>query len=77
METSTNTSKVNEFIYNKFLNEELDNDSLVQIIELCGMMLNLKTISQYAKDNDLSYNGVKNNRNVVTLFGSKFVIDND
>lgn len=76
METSTNTSKINEFIYNKFLKEELDNDSLVQIIELCGSLLNLKSISKYAKDNNISYNGAKHHRTVITLFGSRLVVDN-
>jgi hypothetical protein len=71
-----NTNKIKEFIYNKFVNDELNNDSLVQIIELSGMLLNLKSISNYAKDNNLSYNGVKNHRNIVELFGNKFVLDN-
>lgn len=70
------TNKIKEFIYNKFVNDELNNDSLVQIIELSGMLLNLKSISNYAKDNDLSYNGAKNHRNIVELFGNKFVLDN-
>ena len=61
MKTIENTKKLKEFIYNKFVSNELDNDSLVQIIELSGSLLNLKTISDYAKDNNLSYNGVKNN----------------
>ena len=62
---------------NKFLHEkEYDNSLLVQIIESCGAHLNLKTISDYAKDNRLSYNGVKNNREIIELFNQKFVIDN-
>lgn len=77
MKQAENTNKINEFIYNKFVSNELNNDSLVQIIELSGMLLNLKSISDYAKDNNLSYNGVKNHRNIVKLFGNKFVLDND
>ena len=71
-----NTNKTKEFIYNKFSNNELDNNSLVQIIELCGMLLNLKSISEYAKENNMSYNGVKNNRNIISLFNNKLVLDN-
>ena len=52
------------------------NEFLVQIIELSGSYLNLQTISDYAKDHNLSYNGVKNCRNIITLFNTKFVIDN-
>ena len=38
---------------------DLKQESMVQIIELVGSYLNLRTISQYAKENHLSYNGVK------------------
>ena len=55
----------------------LSNDDLVQIIEHVGGYLNLKTPSAYAKAKGLSYNGVKNHRKCVELFGVKFVIDND
>ena len=55
---------------------KLSNDELVQIIELCGMYLNLQSISDYAKEIGLSYNGVKKTRNIKVLFGQKFVIDN-
>ena len=75
--TVENTNKLCEFISNKFKNGELNNDSLVQIIELCGQYLNLLTISDYAKTNNMSYNGVKNNRKIIKLFNVKFVIDNN
>lgn len=52
------------------------NDGLVQLIELSGLFLNLQTISDYAKNNNISYNGVKKSRIIKTLFGVKFVIDN-
>ena len=71
-----NTTKLLTFIATKFENNELNNVSLVQLIELCGDYLNLKTIPNYAKENNLSYNGVKNNRTIITLFGNRFVIDN-
>lgn len=58
-------------------NNMLSNDDLVQIIEQCGMYLNLKTIPNYAKDNNISYNGAKNYRTVVSIFNTKFIIDNN
>ena len=76
METTENTKKLLKFISQKFEGDEPDNDSLVQIIELCEMYLNIQTISSYAKANNLSYNGAKNFRNVKTIFGGKFIIDN-
>ena len=74
--TSKHLGKLKEYISKTAMKGELDNDSLVQIIELCGGFLNLKTISQYAKDNNISYNGVKKCRNVIEVFGNKYVIDN-
>ena len=68
--------KLKTFIFQKFQDGELDNSTLVQLIELAGQFLNLKTIPDYAKDNNMSYNGVKNNRNVIELFNTKFIIDN-
>lgn len=52
-----------------------DKRKLIQIIELATNGLNLKTISKYAKDNGLSYNGVKHFRNKIEIGGVKFVCD--
>lgn len=52
------------------------NAALVQLIELAGDFLNLKTIPNYCKANNISYNGAKKNRNIVKIFNVKFVIDN-
>lgn len=51
-------------------------EGLVQLIELAGNFLNLQTIPQYSKSNNISYNGVKKHRQVKNIFGVKFVIDN-
>jgi hypothetical protein len=72
-----NTNKLLKFIAEKFEADELNNKSLVQIIELCGAYLNLQTISNYAKANGKSYNGVKKFRKTKQLFGVKFTIDNE
>lgn len=58
-------------------NGNWSNDGLVQLIELAGGFLNLKTIPDYAKYNRLSYNGVKKFRSVIKIFNTKFVIDNE
>ena len=70
------TSTICEHIQQQFESGKLNNDNLVQIIEHIGGLLNLQTISDYAKENSMSYNGVKKFRNVINLFGVKFVIDN-
>ena len=68
--------KIEEYISKVVMKGELENDDLVQIIELCGSYLNLQTISNYAKKNNLSYNGVKNCRTIINIFKTKFVVDN-
>jgi len=69
--------KILNRLENLIIENKLSNDNLVQIIELCGSYLNLQTISDYSKDNNISYNGVKKCRNVIEIFNVKFVIDND
>lgn len=56
---------------------KISNSGLVQIIEQAGSFLNLQTITQYAKNNRMSYNGVKKHREIIELFNCKFVVDND
>lgn len=61
--------------FSKYVSKnKLSSECMVHLIELIGSELDLKTIQQYAKDNNLSYNGVKKHRNVIELFGCKFVI---
>jgi hypothetical protein len=63
-------------ISQSFESGALNNENMVQIIELCGLYLNLKTIPDYAKDNGITYNGAKRYRENVTIFNTKFIIDN-
>ena len=76
-EIEINTEKLLGFVESNFKAGKLDNSSLVQIIELAGKYLNLETIPDYCKREGISYNGAKNFRNVIKLFGVKFIIDND
>lgn len=66
-----------DLISNNFQNNNIGNSDLVQIIELCGNYLNLQTISDYSKNNNISYNGVKKCRKIIKLFNVKLVIDNN
>ena len=69
--------KILKNIYLGVENHDLSNNDLVQIIEQAGAFLNLQTISDYAKENKMSYNGAKKFRNVKKIFGVKFIIDNE
>ena len=51
----------------------LDGD-LIQIIELCGDFLNIKTRTQYSKECGISYNAAKRFRKNVVIFGVNFVV---
>ena len=71
-----NTDKLLSFVSEKFESNELDNQSLLELIQLGGDYLNLKTIPNYAKANGMSYEGVKKCRQIKLLFGARFVVDN-
>lgn len=72
-----NTNKLLQFVSDKFMRNELDNDSLIELIQHSGAYLNLKTIPDYAKANNMSYEGVKKFRTIKEMFGVRFVVDND
>lgn len=67
-----NTEKVKDWLTDKFLNNELDSDDLVQIIEHAGLLAQVKKISIAAKIEGKSYNGVKNFGKTCWLFGYRF-----
>lgn len=69
-------NNIKQHLSNRIENGELTNDDMVQLIELLGDYLNLQTIPEYAKANNLSYNGVKKFRTIKQIFNVKFVIDN-
>lgn len=55
------------------------NVALIQLIELAGDLLNIKTISNYAKHNKMSYKGASKEssiRKTTMLFKTKYIIDN-
>lgn len=65
-----------EHLSQRIVSGELTNDDLVQIIEHLGSYLNIQTITDYARENKLSYNGAKKFRPVTKIFNVRFVIDN-
>lgn len=61
----------------RIISGELSNEDLIQIIEHTGSYLNLQTVSDYARQNKISYNGAKKFRIAKEIFGVKFIIDNE
>ena len=74
--TTANGQKLIQFLDEKMHAGEFTNDDLVQFIEAVGKYLYLQTITDYATDHKLTYNGVKYNRNIQQIFNVKFVIEN-
>ena len=74
---SSNGQKLIEFLDEKMYDQSFTNNDLVQFIESVAKYLNLQTIPDYAKENNLSYNGVKKFREIKEILGVKFVIDNE
>ena len=72
-----NTQQMLSLLAERFETNQLNNASLVQLIELAGSYLNIATIPAWAKDNGKSYNGAKMQKHQVKLFGVKFIIDNE
>lgn len=70
------TENICNHLSERIVNGELSNENLVQIIEHLGSYLNLRTISDYSRENKISYNGAKKFREVRKIFNVKFVIDN-
>lgn len=72
--TESHLNKIEEYVCKTMQRDELD---IVQVFERLAPYANFKTITQYAKDNHITYNGAKKNRKITTLFGVKFIADNE
>jgi len=73
---SSNGQKLLSFLDDKMYDGNFTNEDLVQFIESVGKYLNLQTLPDYAKENKMSYNGVKKFRETKMIFNVKFIIDN-
>lgn len=77
METLDRGGKIKNRLFECIHNGEIENSDLVQIIEHNCKILNLQTISNYAKNEGISYNGAKKrNLEIIRIDGIKFIIDN-
>jgi hypothetical protein len=73
---TTSGQKLIDFLDEKMHTNNFTNEDLVQFIEAVGRYLNLQTIPDYAKEHKMSYTGVRDHRNVETIFNVKFVVEN-
>lgn len=75
------TEIINNHLSNLVQKGELENEDIISIVENMGSYLNLKTISDYATSEKISYNAVlkriaTKNIQVLRIFNVRFVIDN-
>lgn len=65
-------------LFENYQNGFISDEQLVQIIELSAKYLNLKTLTNYAKSDGISYNGAKKRKlSKVKIDNVEFIIDNE
>lgn len=65
-------------LFQNYESGEISDEQLVQLIELASNYLNLKTITNYAKANKITYNGaLKRKLHKITIDKITFIIDNE
>ena len=70
--------EIENIIAENFENGKINNSDMVEIVKLIVVYLNLKTVSNYAKANNMSYQGaLTGKRERVEIAGVKFIIDNE
>jgi hypothetical protein len=70
--------KIYNFIYDKFTENDISENDLVQIIILGFDLLQLKSISEYKEAHNKTYSGVaRHSKNIIQINQFKFVKDND
>jgi len=71
-------SQLKDELFERYESGYVTDEELAQIIELAAEYLNLKTITNYAKANKITYNGaLKRKLNKVTIDNQNFIIDNE
>ena len=70
-------NKIKASIDDAMMNDELSTDDLVELIKYLGAYGNVMSVKDYSNQNGITVQGVYNHRNVVDLWGFKFVVEND
>jgi hypothetical protein len=71
-------NELRDKIFQNYENGAISDSELVQILEITSQYLNLKTITNYAKANKITYNGaLKRKLHKVIIDNQTFVIDNE
>ena len=71
-------SELRDKLFKNYEAGAITDEQLVQIIELSAKYLNLKTLTNYAKSEGVSYNGAKKRKlSKVKIDNVEFIIDNE
>jgi len=69
---------INQLLFENYENGTISDDDLVQIFEQISLRLNLRTKTNYAKENGLTYNGgLKRKTRKIEIDKITFIIDNE
>ena len=78
MSNTSRSTIIRERLFECIHNGELENYDLVKIFEHIGTILNVCSLTEYAKRNGISYQGaLKRNLTSYIFGGLKFVTDNE
>lgn len=71
-------NELRDKLFSNYESGAITDEQLVQVIELSANYLNLKTITNYAKANKITYNGaLKRKLNKVIIDNQTFIINNE
>jgi len=71
-------NELKEKLFENYRNGAISDEQLVQIFELISGYFNLKTITNYAKRNGITYNGaLKRKLRKIKIDEITFIIDNE
>jgi len=70
-------NKYKESIELDFYGGELSNEDLIEILQLIRELLQLKSVKEYAKENNITPQGVYTCRKPIEFCTFKLVVDND
>ena len=71
------SEKIRERLFECFHNDEIENGDMVKMVERLADILNLKTVTNYAASEGISYNGAKKREKpYVIIDGQMFVVNN-
>jgi hypothetical protein len=74
MKKPVTSAQITDRLFKLMHEGKIEKADLVQIFEHTASILNARTLSNYARDNGISYNGAKLQKEMAVINGIKFII---